>query len=524
MGAGPGDLAYLTVAAWQLLKRAEVLVYDALVDERLLELVPAHCLTLDMGKRGGGQRTPQAEINQLLVDYCQQGKQVVRLKSGDPFIFGRCTSEIEALKQAGCAFSVIPGLSSALAAPTLTDIPLTDAAFSRCFAVCSAHEPDTLPWEALTQLETLVLLMGAKQLPEIIHQLERHGRSLSTPVAVIRWASQPDQQIWVGTLASIRQQTDRQTIAPCIIVIGEVVGLRPYIQGGRPLPDFFATLMSQSTTMSDNSELEGTLTPQAALPLQGKTILVTRSAGQSSQFTTLLEAEGATVLEMPALEIGPPSSWADLDAAIQELSTFDWLTFSSANGVEYLFQRMLAQGKDARALAGVKISVVGKKTAESLKQWGIQPDFIPPNYVADDLVATFPEGDRLDGLRILFPRVETGGREVLVKEFTARGAAVVEVPAYQSGCASGIASDVLTALQSGKVDVITFASSKTVRCFAQLGQSASPSIPLDQTMLASIGPQTSETCEQLFGRVDIEATEYTLEGLTQAIVAWATAP
>jgi uroporphyrinogen III methyltransferase/synthase len=510
LGAGPGDLAYLTVAGWQVLGRAEVLVYDALVDERLLQLVPEDCLALDVGKRGGGQRTPQSEINRLLVEYCLQGKRVVRLKSGDPFIFGRCTAEIDALNQHHCPFTVIPGLSSALAAPLLADIPLTDPALSRCFAVCSAHEPDTLMWEALAQMETLVILMGAKQLPEIVHQLERHGRSLDTPVAVIRWASQPQQQIWTGTLASISQQTERQSLSPCIIVVGEVVGLRPYLQGGRPLPDLFAQMIGNSAA-------------DTSLPLQGKTILVTRAAGQASQFTTMLEAVGATVLEMPALEIGPPSSWTELDRAIADLHSFDWLILSSTNGVDFFFQRLQEQGKDARALAGVKVAVVGKKTASSLQPWGIQPDFIPPNYVADDLVALFPEGDRLQGQRILFPRVETGGRELLVSEFTQRGATVVEVPAYQSGCARSITSDVLSALQSGKVDVVTFASSKTVRCFVQLLEQIEPAISLDRISLASIGPQTSLTCKHLLGRIDIEAAEYTLEGLTQAIITWGTA-
>lgn len=230
VGSGPGSVDYLTVRGHQLLLQAEVLVYDALVDADLLHLVPDACLMIDVGKRGGKPSPPQTEINQLLVEYCQKGYQVVRLKSGDPFIFGRSTSEIEALIQARCAFEVVPGISSALAAPLLVNIPLTDPVLSRCFAVVSAHDPEALDWESLAGLDTLVILMGAKQLPEILEQLQRHGRSPQTPIAIIRWAGQPNQQLWVGTLETILQQTSRQSLSPCVMVIGEVVRLRPYLE------------------------------------------------------------------------------------------------------------------------------------------------------------------------------------------------------------------------------------------------------------------------------------------------------
>jgi uroporphyrin-III C-methyltransferase len=228
VGAGPGDVAYLTVKAYRLLATAQVLVYDALVDTQLLECVSQDCLKLDVGKRGGKPSTPQAEINNLLIKYYQEGKQVVRLKSGDPFIFGRCISEIEALKSAGCEFEVIPGISSALAAPLLAGIPLTDPVLSRCFAVLTAHEPDALDWEALSRLETLVILMGGQNLAEIVHQLLRYGRSHSTPIAIIRWAGTPSQAIWVGELGNIVAQTAGLSLSPAVIVIGEVVGLRKY--------------------------------------------------------------------------------------------------------------------------------------------------------------------------------------------------------------------------------------------------------------------------------------------------------
>ncbi|MUH00945.1 uroporphyrinogen-III C-methyltransferase, partial [Scytonema sp. UIC 10036] len=230
VGAGPGDIAYLTLKTYKVLAIAEVLIYDALVDTELLQSIPQNCLQVNVGKRGGQPSTPQTEINNLLVKYCQSGRQVVRLKSGDPFIFGRCTSEIEALKAAGCAFEVIPGISSALAAPLLAGIPLTDPVMSRCFAVLTAHEPDALDWEALSRLETLVILMGSQHLGEIIHRLLRQGRSRSTPIAIIKWAATLQQQIWVGTLENILEQTSGVSLSPSVIVIGQVVELRQYLQ------------------------------------------------------------------------------------------------------------------------------------------------------------------------------------------------------------------------------------------------------------------------------------------------------
>ena len=230
VGAGPGDVAYLTVRGQQLLAQADVLVYDALVDPALLQLVSSSCELLHVGKRGGQPSMKQTDIDRLLVEHCLQGKQVVRLKSGDPFIFGRSTSEIQALNAAGCNFEVVPGISSALAAPLLAGIPLTDPVMSRCFAVISAHEPDALNWEALAGMDTLVILMGGQQLQDIIARLEEHGRSPHTPIAIIRWAGHPQQQIWTGTLATILQETANQSLSPCVTVVGEVVALRPYLQ------------------------------------------------------------------------------------------------------------------------------------------------------------------------------------------------------------------------------------------------------------------------------------------------------
>ncbi|MEB3293874.1 MAG: uroporphyrinogen-III synthase [Synechococcales bacterium] len=254
------------------------------------------------------------------------------------------------------------------------------------------------------------------------------------------------------------------------------------------------------------------------LPLTNCKILVTRSAGQSSEFTTRLQAMGATVVEMPTLEITPPSSWEALDRALAECATFDWLILTSANAVDYFCDRLLDLGFDSRNLAGIKIAVVGEKTAQSLRQRGLKPDFTPQTFVADALVTEFPEA--VAGQRLLFPRVELGGRDVLVKEFSAQGAIVVEVPAYQSSCPAQIDAIALQALQTRSIDAITFTSSKTVQHFCRLVEIALGETwqdALSNVWFASIGPQTSKTCQEKLGRVDVEAVEYTLDGLLQAL-------
>lgn len=499
VGAGPGDISYLTIRAQQILTQAEVLIYDALVDRCLLDLVPDACVLVNVGKRGGKPSMLQSEIDLLLVESAQTGRLVVRLKSGDPFIFGRVTAEIDALIAAECDYEVVPGLSTALVAPLLAGIPLTDPVLSRGFAVITAHLPDDLDWEALARMPTVVILMGARQLGEIVTQLLKHDRSANTPIAIIRWAGTPQQQIWVSDLGQIISETTDIELSPAVIVIGQVVGLRSYLNCDRSTPVSHVTLDE----------------PTNSAAIAGKTVLVTRAAGQLSEFSQMLRSRGARVLEMPTLEIVPPTSWQDLDRQIDRLSDFDWLILTSANGVDSFFARLHQAGKDSRALAGIKIAVVGQKTAQSLQQQGITPDFIPADFVADALVSSFPISPT--DLNILFPRVETGGREVLVQEFTNLGAKVIEVPAYQSQCPAAIDPRILLALQQQQIDIITFASSKTVKHFCQLIGTSLPSGWQERVCIASIGPQTSATCRDLLGKVDIEATEYTLPGLVAAL-------
>ena len=492
VGAGIGREEYLTVKGKDLIGTAEVLIYDALVDDSLLNLVSPTCLKLCVGKRGGLPSTPQDEINQLLVNYCLQGKQVVRLKSGDPYIFGRANEEIAALQKARCSFELVPGISSALAAPLLANIPLTDKYLSRCFTVLSGHQPEKLDWWSLARIDTLVILMGGRSLKTIVASLIDNKRSPDEPVAIIRNCGRNNQEILQGTLTDIVEKTKGRSLSPAVIVIGKVVSL---------------SFDSPS--------------PSSVQPLANRTILVTRAQSQSSKFTTLLKEQGATVVEMAALAITPPSSWNDLDCAIANLNQFQWLILTSANGVNYFCDRLLTLGYDARALGRIKIAVVGRKTASSLQKRQLNPDFIPPDYVADSLVAHFPES--LVGQKILFPRVESGGREVLMKELSDQGATVIEVPAYQSQCPQQIDSIAWQALEQNQIDIVTFASSKTVKNFYHLLQKKLGSVSainslLKDTCIASIGPQTSVTCRELLGRFDIEAEEYTLEGLTDSII------
>lgn len=494
LGAGPGNISYLTVRGLRLLTQADALVYDALVDSSLLQEISATCEQWHVGKRGGAPSTPQVEIDQLLVRLCQAGKQVVRLKSGDPFIFGRATSEIQALKAAACDFEIIPGLSSVLAAPLLAGIPLTDKVLSRGFGAFTAHDLDALDWGAIARLDTTVLLMGGRHLREICHQLTTHGKRSETPAAIVRWASQPQQQIWQGTLLSLPQIVGQAKLSPCVIIVGEVVSLRSYLA-------------------------PSSIPPQ---PLAGKTILVTRAATQSGQFSQMLIEKGAGVIDFPALEIREPMTWKPVDDAIAALPAFDWLILTSANAVNFFLDRLLQQGKDFRALSSLKIAVVGKKTNAVLIQRGLVADFIPPEYVADSLIEHFPENPR--GLKLLFPRVEQGGREILTKEMTAKDALITEVAAYESACPASIPPAAKLAIESCKVDAITFASSKTVRHFAQMMRQAYGEDwlgLLKGVAIASIGPQTSRDCQMLLGKVTFEAKEYTLAGLIAGLEEWA---
>ncbi len=505
VGAGIGSVDFLTVRARDLISDAEVLISDALVEHTLLDLAPDNCDRLIAGKRGGQASIKQDEINQMLVNYCLQGKRVVRLKSGDPWIFGRSLPEILALQASNCDWEVVAGISSAIAAPMLAGIPLTEVESSSCFAVMTGHDLSQLPWEAIAQIPTLVILMGTNNLAGLLEKLQG-GKSADTKIAIVRWCGRADQQVWVGTLTDIQSKLPEESLSPAVIIVGEVV-------------KFHEQLTSYSFETLENFEQSAN---KEKLPLQDKRILVTRAVNQASQFTDLLVSRGAIVIEMPTLAIAPPTSWKMLDQAISNLSNYDWLILTSANAVESFFGRLQQAGKDSRALYSLDVAVVGRKTAEVLANYGIVPDLVPTDFVADALVEAFVNKNHvLTDKKMLFPRVESGGREILVEQLQKHGAIIEAIAAYESVCPEAIDHAALDAIQNQRLDAIAFASSKTVKNFCQLLDRVAPKDTwqswITTVKIASIGPQTSKPCYELIGRVDCEALEYTLDGLIEAL-------
>lgn len=492
VGAGIGGSQYLTVRAVEVLQQAQVVLIDALVSPDIQSRIPAQALQIAVGKRGGQLSTPQAEINHLLVSYAQQGSQVVRLKAGDPLFFGRGLEEIAALQQARIPFEIVPGLSSAWVGPLMAGIPLTHKTLSRSVGILTGHQPESLDWAALAGLDTLVILMGCRHLATIADNLISAGQDPTLPLAIIVGAGDPAQQVWTGTLASL-PEVDPDALSPGLIVIGELVTWREQVLPGIP----------------------------ASLPLAGKTVLVTRAETQASVLTDLLRSQGARVLEMPTLAITPPSNWDPMDRAIQHLAGYDWLLLTSANAVIYWMERLGYHHLDSRALAGIQIAVVGSKTADTLAQYGIRPDLMPDQFVADALLSALCDQVKdPSGLRVLFPRVESGGREVLVQGLQQLGATVTEVAAYQSVCPDQGDPQVMAALRAAQVDILTFASSKTVQHFVELAQKAGiPAHIWDPpAIIAAIGPKTAATCQALLGRVDVIPADYTLPALVSALV------
>ncbi|MEN9207123.1 MAG: uroporphyrinogen-III C-methyltransferase [Gloeomargarita sp. GMQP_bins_120] len=480
VGAGPGAPEHLTQAAQQALAQAEVVVYDTLVDPRVLALIPPQAQTYSV------QGLSQEQINDLLISHYRQNRQVVRLKSGDPFIFGKATQELAALAAAGCRYHVVPGISTATGAATLAGIPLTDKDWGRSIGVITAHAPAQLDWAALARLDTLVCLMGTGQLEPIQTQLLHHGKPPDTPAALIHRAGQLGQTVWTGTLGTLGQQT---AAPPSVVVIGPGAGYQGL--------------------------------GQSRLPLAGKTILVTRAADGGSELAERLQRLGAQVVHLPLLVVTPPPDWTPLDQALDHLATFNWLVLTSAHAVQFFWQRLWARGYDGRALAHLQIAVVGEKTAAYLQRQGLRADLVPREFVADALLESFPVDCR--GMRVLFPRVASGGRQVLTAGLRARGAQVTEVAAYETVCPATVPLYITDALRHKHIHVLTFASAKTVAHFAQLLEQTAPGEWLSwiaPSLIAAIGPQTAQACQHYLQRVDVQAQEYTLDGLVQALVAY----
>jgi uroporphyrinogen III methyltransferase / synthase len=491
IGAGPGDPGLFTLRGVEALAQADAVIYDYLANPALLSYAQPHAEKIYVGKQAGSHTASQEEINALLVERGLAGQRVARLKGGDPFVFGRGGEEALALVDAGIPFEVVPGVSSAVAAPAYAGIPVTHRGLAASLAIVTGHEdPDkgepALDWAHLaTSVDTLVLLMGVGNLPHIVEELVAHGRPATTPAAVVRWGTMPDQRTVSGTLADIVDRVRAAGIKPpAVVVIGAVSGLRHRLR------------------WFENR------------PLFGQRVLVTRTRQQASALSARLRALGAEAIELPTICIAPPDDWAPLDAAIAGLSRTDWIVFTSVHGARYFWERLRVTGLDARALHTARVAAIGPATAAELETHGVQADYVPGEYVAEAVAAGLGE---VRGLRVLLPRADIA-RPALGTLLRAGGAEVIEVTAYRT-LRPEVEPGELRRTLTG-VTVATFTSSSTVRNLADMAGDAGLPLAeaLGQALVACIGPITAETAREMGLAVHLVAEEYTVDGLVQALV------
>ena len=490
VGAGPGDPTLLTLRGKRLLEQADLVLRDALVDERLLPHVREGAEVMDIGKWPGGGPPTQEEVNRLLIKKAREGKTVVRLKNGDPFVFGRGEEEALALAAAGIPFEVVPGVTSATAALAYAGIPLTHPGIASSFTVVTGGEDPTgeeslINWPALAAGRgTLVVLMGWESLPGITEVLLTEGMASDTPAALVHGGTEPHQRTVVGTLADIVHVGRRAGLEPPVVaVFGEVVRLRERMRWFEHRP------------------------------LSGRRVMVTRSASQAGVLTDLLAQEGAESIEVPCIEVRFLDDNGTLRDTVARLDSYQWVVFTSANGVEAFWRALEGQNRDARAFGSASIAAIGPATAQSLAGRGIRADLVPSEYVSEALLEELG-GSIRPGDRVLIPRAQ-GARAVLTDGLRRRGATVDEVVAYHTTLPKESGSRARELLEGDRIDVITFASSSTVRNLIALLQGNVGL--LNRPAIASIGPATSATARELGLRVDIQAQEYTLPGLVSAI-------
>ena len=493
VGAGPGDYRLITLKAVECLKQADVVVYDRLADPRILHWAPDTAEFIYVGKASSQHTMRQPDINQLLVDKAKEGKTVVRLKGGDPFVFGRGGEEAILLDANHIPFEEVPGITSAIAVPAYAGIPVTHRAVATSFAVITGHEDPTkggsqMHWDKLaTGVDTLVFLMGIAHLPQITEQLIKNGRPADTPAAVIRWGTKPEQEVLETTVGTAAEDVEKAGLQPpAIFIVGDVCKLRPQLH-------WFDRLSQR--------------------PLFGKRVLVTRARAQASRLTTALENLGASAQEVPAITFAAPDdNYAALNAAIGHLQDYHWLIFTSANGVKAFFTRLNGQGKDTRALGYARVAAIGSSTAQTLTQYGITADLVPQEYRAEGIRAAF-KGQLPPHAKLLLPRAQAA-RAVLPEGLRALGATVDVAPAYKTVAAEADGVALATALQNGDIDLVTFTRSSTVKNLVKILGSAAP---LQHTTTACIGPVTAGTACSLGIEPNIVAEEYTIAGLVEAV-------
>ncbi|HWL64419.1 MAG TPA: uroporphyrinogen-III C-methyltransferase [Actinomycetota bacterium] len=486
VGAGPGDPGLITRRGLELLRSCDVVLYDRLVDPSLLDEAPTHAERISVGKVPGGPRPAQAAIDRLIVEHAVEGKKVVRLKGGDPFVFGRGADEAQALAAAGIAFEIVPGVSSAVAVPAYAGIPLTHSGLSSSFAVITAHESAARPgaqerWSELARgATTLVLLMGVGALEETCRRLIDAGLTPDEPAAVIERGTTSDQRTIVGSVGSIAQLAIEAGIEPpAVTIVGPVVSLRDAIA-------WFETR-----------------------PLIGVSVVVTRPHVQSKDLARALRAAGAGVIVAPTIAIEDPESWAELDRAVAELSkgAYDWVVFSSRNAVERVNGRVWESEGDARALAGTRIVAVGPGTVGALHSAGLRADLVPDDHSGAGIAAALGSGSG----RILLPR-PSDAPDALPGALRDGGWEVNEVEAYRTVIGPGLPHETVVA---GDFDAVIFASGSAVRGFVELYGKADS---LGSKVIICIGNSTAEAARELGFEVTVTAAEPTAQALVQALV------
>ncbi|HYS70567.1 MAG TPA: uroporphyrinogen-III C-methyltransferase [Gemmatimonadaceae bacterium] len=494
VGAGPGEPDLITLRGKQLIDSADAVVYDALANSALLPRGARETGRPELyyvGKRGGAKNpVTQHEINELLVKLAREGKRVVRLKGGDPFVFGRGSEEAQAMNDASIPFDIVPGITAGIAAPAYAGIPVTHRGLSTSVTFVTGHEDPAKPhtqtnWSALAKSGgTIVLYMGVKTLASITSALLKDGMPPEVPAAAIQWGTHPRQRTVVATLDTIASKVEQENIgAPAIIVIGWSVVLRDEL-------NWFEKR-----------------------PLHGRRIVVTRATQQAQALTERLRELGAEVIEMPATQIAR-LDLAPLRSAIAGLSRYQWLILTSQNAVSIFWEQLLGEGKDARALAGVKVAAVGPATAGALLEHGITVDVIPKRFVAEGLLEMLRERDNVSGKRVLYVTAE-GAREVLPQGLRETGAHLDVIEAYRSIPDGEGAERLARAIESGRLDLATFTSGSAVRGYVDaIGEDLAKHVPA-----VSMGPQTSEALREAGIEVKAEAKESTLDGLVSAVLS-----
>jgi uroporphyrinogen III methyltransferase / synthase len=494
VGAGPGDAGLLTLRGAELLGRADVVVYDALVNTELLRLAPKSAEIIYGGKRARDHAIPQKDLNQLLIGKAREGKTVVRLKGGDPYVFGRGGEEAEELADAGVAFEVVPGVSSFVAVPNYAGVPLTHRDFCSKLTLITGHEDPAkeaskIDWEQVAKTPgTQVIMMGTDRIGQIAQALVNHGMDSATPIAMIRWGTTGQQQSIEGTLANIAEVADNTNIQPpTVAVIGEVVKLRPKL-------NWFERR-----------------------PLFGQRIVVTRSREQAGQLSAQLRELGAEMLEVPTIRIEPPTRRQDVVDALLELNSYNWLVFTSPNGVATFFEYFFRQFHDMRDIGGARIAAVGPATAKKLKELHLQVDLMPDEALASSIAEAFSEYESIENLKICLLRAEVANQE-LPAALEALGAIVDDVACYKTVPEPDDPGGVAAKLIENGADWITFTSSSTVEHFHTRFDLPALLKKFPGLKVASIGPETSKTLAGVGLKPTVEAKEHTIDGLVSVLL------